>query len=153
MSDRPQLVVWTSLWSPTLVAMTGEQEQRDRFSYALRQAMAANPEKGRPNVSNRQLSTAIGVDARTIAKWRKGLALPNLFESQRLAMALKVDETLFREPPEVPVPPPYPLERYLLEAGESGKVEGRRRATNDPPDASPGKPLRKPGRPAPAAEG
>jgi transcriptional regulator with XRE-family HTH domain len=90
--------------------MTGEQEQRDRFSYALRQAMAANPEKGRPNVSNRQLSTAIGVDARTIAKWRKGLALPNLFESQRLAMALKVDETLFREPPEVPVPPPYPLE-------------------------------------------
>lgn len=121
----PNLVVYTSLWSHTLAPMLGEQEQRERFSYALREAMAYR------KASARALAKDVGVDARILAKWQRGESLPNLYQSQRLAAALRVSEDLFRNPEPVPPPPPkpyYPLDRYLLEAGERGEATGRRRA-------------------------
>lgn len=131
----PELVVWTSLWGRSLPYVMSEAEQKNRFSYALRRAMR---ERG---ASSRAVAKKLEVDPRRIATWLEGKSLPNLYESQALAAALKVDETLFRDPPEVPPPPPepyYPIERYLL---ESGAAEGRHRAT---------KRLEQPGRGAPA---
>ena len=107
----PSLVAWTSLWGRSLPYVMGEAEQKDRFSYGLRRAMR---ERG---VSARQLGITLKVDPRKVAGWLRGKTLPNLFESQALAAALRVDEDLFRNPPEVPAPPPepyYPIERYLL---------------------------------------
>jgi transcriptional regulator with XRE-family HTH domain len=121
----------------------GEQEQRDRFSYALRAAMT------RRKASGRALAAALRIDARHIAKWRRGESLPNLYESQALAAALRVREALFKEPPEVPVMPPvphYPLDEYLLEAADSGAVEGHHRATTPPPTSIPGRHPHTPGR-------
>lgn len=128
--------------------MLGEQEQRERFSYALQKAIAKR------GVSRRSLAATVGVDARTLAKWERGESLPNLYESQRLALALGVDERLFKNPPEVPPPPPepyYPLDEYLLEAGRAGADEGHRRATTHRPSPNPGTPTRTPGRRARAS--
>lgn len=138
----PKLVVWTSLWSHTLPAMLGEQEQRRRFGYALRKAMETR------GISARQLSKRLEVDPRRVAGWQGEKALPNLYESQAIAAALGVDEELFRNPPEVPPPPPepyYPLEKYLLEAGQSGAAEGHRRASTPRSSPNPGTPSRKRG--------
>lgn len=128
----PTLVVWSSLWPPTLGAMLGETEQRARFSYALQRAMKHR------GISARALAKAIEVDARIVAKWLAGKGLPNLYESQRLAAALQVDENLFKNPPPTPPPPvepPYPLAEYLLGVGQEGAGEGHRRAST--PQRSP----------------
>lgn len=116
--------MWTSLWGSTLPGVMGEQEQRHRFSYALRMALEYR------KASQRQLAIALDIDPRKVAKWVAGEGLPNLYESQALAGVLQVDEDLFRNPPEPPPPPPpYPLERYLLETGDSGAAEAYRRAS------------------------
>lgn len=120
----PELVVWTSLWGRNLPYVMGEAEQKRRFSYALRRAMLER------NVSARALAKTLGIDPRRITSWQNAKGLPNLYESQALAVALKVDESLFRDPPEVPPPPPepyYPIEKYLQTAGSMAL--GRRRAT------------------------
>jgi transcriptional regulator with XRE-family HTH domain len=139
--SRPELVVWTSLWSARLPDMTGEQEQRDNFAYALREAMDYR------EVSARALAQRLGLDPRRIAAWREGRALPDIFESQRLAAALGVSEELFRRPPAAPPPPPkpyYPLDRYLVEAADSGAAEGHRRASTPQQPGGPGTPARTP---------
>lgn len=104
-------------WAPrgafSLVLMVGEVEQRHRFAYALRRAMMER------KMSGRQLAKALGVDPRKVTGWLKEKGLPNLYESQALAVALKVNEELFRNPPEVPPPPPepyYPIGDYLIGA-------------------------------------
>lgn len=139
------LVAWTSLWASTLPGMLGEEEQRRRFSYALRKSMDAR------NVSARALGEALGVDARRVAAWREGRALPNLYESQGLATVLRVNEELFRNPPEAPPDPPYPLADYLLEAADSGAAEAHRRASTGRPVPGPGTHPGTPGRPARAS--
>lgn len=118
----PQLVVWTSLWGRSLPYVLGEAEQKRRFSYALREAMAAR------DVSARQLARKLGVDPRRLARWLQEKDLPNLYEAQALASALAVDEELFRNPPEVPVIPPkpyYPIDQYLLDAVRRGTERAR----------------------------
>jgi transcriptional regulator with XRE-family HTH domain len=131
-AQRPELVVWTSLWGRSLAYVMGEAEQKSRFSYALRRAMDER------HVSARSLAKTLGIDARRVTGWLNAKALPNLYESQALAAALKVDEALFKDPPEVPPPPPepyYPIERYLLDAAAA---EGRRRATTHLEQLEPG---------------
>ena len=98
-------------WAPrgafSLVLMIGEVEQRHRFAYALRKAMDVR------GVSGRALARALEIDPRKVTSWLTEKGLPNLYESQALARALKVDEDLFRNPPEVPPPPPEQVLRML----------------------------------------
>ena len=126
--DRPRLVAYTSLWANSVARDMGEAEQRERFAYSLQKAMEYR------HISARQLAKDIGVDPRRIASLQQGKTLPTIYESPRLAAVLGVDEDLFRTPPEVPKPPPYPLADYLLEnrvdlgpVVGSGAEEGIRR--------------------------
>lgn len=108
---RPrQLVPWSSLRSPSLMLMVGEAERRSRFGYALQEALKAR------KMSERQLAIALEIDPRKVANWRVGKRLPDLYEIQALVSVLRVDEDLFQNPPEVPKPPAYPIDRYLLDA-------------------------------------
>lgn len=120
-----QLVAWSALSPRSLMLVMGEKERRDRFGYALDQALT------RRDMSNRQLGTALGIDPRKIAKWRKGDGLPDYYQTQEIAEALRVSEDLFRNPPAVPKPPAYPLEKYLLDAGAKGLAQG---LSDEPPD-------------------
>lgn len=112
--------------------MLGEKERRDRFAYALQQALGVR------KMSERELAKRMNLDPRVIAKWRSGKGLPDYYQMLALAETLGVREDLFRNPQPVPEPPPYPIADYLLEAGDSGAVEGHRRVTNDPPASNPG---------------
>lgn len=119
--------------------MVGEMEQRERFAYALQQAMDARRK------SARQLAKDLGgMDARVVAKWLKGTDLPNLYQAERLVDVLQVRDDLFRNPPPVPAPPAYPIADYLLgpSSGEAGLVEGVRRAQEPPARRAPGTPPR-----------
>lgn len=116
---------WARRGPISLMLMIGEAAQRSRFAYALQKAMDAR------DASGRGLAKEMGIDARKIAGWLSGKRLPNLYESQALAAALGVDEDLFRNPPEVPVPPPYPLEQYLLGAADQGGSQGQSRPLPD----------------------
>jgi transcriptional regulator with XRE-family HTH domain len=126
----------------------GEAEQRKRFAYALQKAMAAR------NMSGRALAASLGVDARRVSRWLQERDLPNLYEAQLLAATLRVDEDLFRNPPEAPDPPPepyYPLEKYLLGAVDQGARRGLTQPLPEPeerPSPSPRRSRRRPpGRP------
>lgn len=123
------LDAWTRPSTRSLVLMEGEAEQRRRFAFALQKALTAQ------DVSVRALADAMKIDPRKVTGWLRGRGLPNLFESQALAAALNVDESLFRYPPEVPPAPPepyYPLEKYLLGAVGEGVRRGRRRPLPTP---------------------
>lgn len=87
----------------------GEAERRARFGYALQRALK------RRDMSERQLATTLGVDPRKVARWRSGKDLPDYFETLALVDALQVREELFRNPPEVPPEPAYPIDQYLIE--------------------------------------
>ena len=110
--------------------MVGETEQRERFAYALQQAMDVR------KVSARRLGLDLGIDPRTIARWLAGKDLPNLYQAEALVRVLRVREDLFRNPPPVPAPPAYPIGDYLLGAAEqlvdaavaAGVAEGQARA-------------------------
>lgn len=104
-----QLVAWSRLPSPSLMLMVGEAERRDRFGHALQQALE------RRGVSERELAKRLEVDPRKVARWRRAKALPDYYETQEIAAILRVSEDLFRHPPEVPKPPTYPIDQYLLE--------------------------------------
>lgn len=112
------MVAWSQLPRPSLMLVIGEAERRDRFGYALQQALTAR------GMSERQLAQRLGIDARRVARWRTGRGLPDLYETQALVSILRVSEELFRNPPEVPKPPAYPIERYLLDAVDQGAAEG-----------------------------
>ena len=118
MSTPLQLVAWSLPNRHSLTLMLGEAERRDRFGYALQEALRAR------KMSERQLAQEIGVDPRKIARWRSGKDLPDLYQTQALVDVLRVSEDLFRNPPEVPKPPAYPIERYLLEATSRGALRG-----------------------------
>jgi transcriptional regulator with XRE-family HTH domain len=89
--------------------VVGEAERRRRFGYALQEALKAR------GLSERQLAARLEIDARKVARWRSGKDLPNLYETQALVEALRIDEELFRNPPEVPEAPAYPIDRYLVD--------------------------------------
>jgi transcriptional regulator with XRE-family HTH domain len=108
--------------------MVGEKERRDRFGYALQQALTAR------GISERQLAQRLGVDQRQVARWRTGRGLPDLYQTQALVAVLRVSEDLFRNPPPVPTPPAYPIEDYLLDAVERGAAQGLSDEARDPPD-------------------
>jgi transcriptional regulator with XRE-family HTH domain len=110
--------------------MVGEAERRDRFGYALREALAAR------GMSERQLAQRLEIDPRQVARWRTGKGLPDLYQTQALVAVLRVSEELFRNPPPVPEPPAYPIEDYLLEAVERGVAQG----LSDAPPAAPSAP-------------
>ncbi len=104
--------------------MVGEAERRRRFGYALQEALKAR------GLSERQLALHLEIDARRVARWRTGKDLPNLYETQALVDVLRIDEDLFRNPPEVPERPAYPIERYLLD--ESPAVERAAQIATEP---------------------
>ena len=123
--------------------MVGEVEQRERFAYALQQAMDAR------KMSARRLGQDLGVDPRTIARWLGKKDLPNLYQAEALVRILRVREDLFRDPPPVPAPPAYPIADYLLgpeSSGEAGLVEGVRRGRVSPAESDPGTPPQSPRR-------
>lgn len=141
------LASWSGVRGFSLTLMVGEAEQRERFSFALQKAMQHR------GMSARQLAIALEVDPRRVLGWLKGKGLPNLYEAQALAVILKVDESLFRNPPAVPLPPPepyYPLEQYLLGAVDAGVAQGQSDARRA--ERAPGAPARSP-RPRRAATG
>lgn len=113
---------WAYAGVPSLVLMLGEQERRDRFGYALAQALVARA------MSERQLAQRLGIDPRQVAKWRNGKGLPDLYITRAIERELRLRPTLFEDPPEVPKPPRYPIEDYLLGAVD----EGTRRGLADP---------------------
>jgi transcriptional regulator with XRE-family HTH domain len=90
--------------------MLGEAERRSRFGYALQRALQYR------HISERQLAKQLEIDARKVAQWRTGKSLPDLYQTQALAAALRVSEDLFRNPPPVPPEPAYPIEDYLDES-------------------------------------
>lgn len=106
----------------SLVLMIGETERRERFGYALQEALAARDK------SERQLAAHLKVDARQVAKWRSGRGLPDIYQTRMIEAFLRISERLFAEPPPVPKPPHYPIEDYLLDAVD----EGARRGLRDP---------------------
>lgn len=118
MREPLQMVAWAAFTSPSLMLMVGEAERRDRFGYALQKALIAR------HMSERQLAQRLGIDPRRVAAWRTGRRLPDLYETQELISALRVDEELFRNPPPVPEMPAYPIERYLLDAIDEGAEQG-----------------------------
>src|SRR5689334_9318655 len=93
-----QMVAWSSAAGASLVLMLGEKERRDRFAYALQEALRAR------TMSERQLAANLGIDPRKVARWRSAKAIPDYYEALALAEALNVREDLFRNPPAVPVP-------------------------------------------------
>lgn len=103
-----QMVAWASARGVSLVLMLGEQERRDRFGYALQEALRAT------GTSERELAKRMGIDPRTIAKWRNGKGLPDYYQTIALAETLGVKEDLFRNPPPVPEPVTYPIRDYLI---------------------------------------
>jgi len=107
--------------------MVGEQERRDRFGYALREALRKR------GMSERQLAQRMEIDPRQVARWRTGKGLPDIYQTQALIAVLRVKEDLFRNPPPVPEPPAYPIEDYLLEAVDRGVAQG----LSDGPPAAP----------------
>lgn len=125
-----QLVAWSSLPAASLMLMVGEQERRDRFGYALQQALTAR------GMSERQLAARLEIDPRQVARWRTGKGLPDLYQTQALVAVLRVSEELFRNPPPVPEPPAYPIEDYLLDAVERGAAAGLSDAPPPAPDAA-----------------
>lgn len=125
--------------------MIGEAERRRRFSYALQQAMRER------NRSARDLARELEIDPRRVGNWLKAKRLPDLYEARALADTLGVSEELFRNPPEVPEPPPYPLEQYLLDAVGEAVERGLRGGGPEPQGLSePGSP---PHRPRPKGDG
>ena len=136
------VVAWARADAFSLRPMSGEVERRKRFGYALLRAMRER------DMSERELAKRLGIDPRRIAAYRKGKALPDYYEFQGILRELRVSERLFVDLPEVPAEPYYPIEKYLLEAVESGAEEGLRRLRNpgpevpDPPARSPGRPVR-----------
>lgn len=133
---------WAFNRTPSLMLMVGEAEERERFAYAMQRAM-----RERPDLSERQLAKNMGIDPRKVAAWRKGKSLPTLYEAARLAKELRVDEDLFRNPPEVPAQPPepyYPIEKYLL---DKASVEGQNRVARRLAGTEPNAPAQKPERP------
>ena len=117
--------------------MSGEEGRRRRFGYALQMALQAR------GMSQRQLAKVLEMDPRRIAAFVKGKALPDYYETRGILETLRVSEALFVDLPEIPPAPYYPIERYLLEAVESGREEGLRRLRSqdseapDPPPQSP----------------
>lgn len=126
LAERPPVASWAARDGYSLVLMLGETERRERFAYALQQALK------RQGVSERALAKALGVDPRRIASFRTGKVLPDLYETMAIARELKVKEELFRDPPPVPAPPAYPIEDYLLGAVDRGAERGQ---SDEPPPA------------------
>lgn len=131
------MVAWSRADTFSLPAMSGEEGRRRRFGYALQMALQAR------GMSQRQLAKVLDIDARRVAAFVKGKALPDYYEFRGILETLRVSEALFVDLPEIPPEPYYPIERYLLEAVESGAEEGLRRLRNpeheapDPPAPSP----------------
>lgn len=111
-----QLVAWSYGAPRSLLLVLGEAERRDRFAYALQEALRAR------GMSERQLAVKLGVDPRKIARWRNAKAVPDYYETLALAETLGVREDLFRNPPAVPVPPVYPIGEYLITPQEAART-------------------------------
>jgi transcriptional regulator with XRE-family HTH domain len=109
---------WAPLDAPSFMLMLGEQERRDRFGYALSQALRVR------KTSERELAKALGIDARQVAKWRSGKGLPDIYTTRAIERELRLNPKLFEDPPPVPKPPEYPIEDYLLGAIDEGVQRG-----------------------------
>lgn len=111
---------------PTLWPVVDDAEQRERFAYALREAMRA------ANLTPPKLAAKIDVAAKTVNRWVNGETLPNVMMVKPLAEALGVRPELVYDPPERP---DYPLSEYLLQTElQSAVAEGLKRARRPRPD-------------------
>lgn len=119
MGGRPRTV------EPTLWPVVDDAEQRERFAYALREAMRA------VGLTPPKLAAKIDVAAKTVNRWVNGDSLPNVMMVKPLAEALGVRPELVYDPPERP---DYPLSEYLLATElHSAVAEGLKRARRPRP--------------------
>lgn len=125
--DAPNHGAWTPARRFSLMRMVGESERRHRFGYALGRAMNAQ------GMSGRELGRRMHLDPRKIEAWRAGKNLPNLYQTQELVAILGVKEELFRNPPEVPPEPFYPIADYLLGAGDQATGSDSPESGPEPP--------------------
>ena len=111
--------------APTLWPVVDDAEQRERFAYALREAMRER------ELTPPKLAAKIDVAAKTVNRWVNGETLPNVMMVKPLAEALGVRPELVYDPPQRP---DYPLSEYLLRTElETAVAEGLRRSRRPRP--------------------
>src|SRR5688572_7618888 len=84
----------------TFWTVANDAEQRERFAYALREAMRAS------GLTPPKLAAKLDVAAKTVNRWVNAESLPNVMMVLPLAEALGVRPELIFNPPERPT---YPL--------------------------------------------
>lgn len=110
---------------PTFWAVGDDAEQRERFAYALREAMRE------ARLTPPKLAAKLDVAAKTVNRWVNAETLPNVMMVRPLSEALGVRPELIYDPPERPT---YPLSEYLVRAElETAVEEGLRRARRQRP--------------------
>jgi len=117
--------VWTP--QPSLWAVVDDAEQRERFAYALREAMRVT------GLTPPKLADRLEVAAKTVNRWVNAETLPNIMMVVPLARALGVKPELVYDPPERP---DYPISEYLVRAtGEAAIAEGIERSRRPRPES------------------
>lgn len=105
---------------PSLWPVVDDAEQRERFAYALREAMRA------ARLTPPKLADKLEVAPKTVNRWVNAETLPNVMMVVPLSKALGVKPELVYDPPERPA---YPISEYLVRvAAEQGIAEGVSRA-------------------------
>ena len=143
------MVAWSRAGTFSLRPMSGDWDRRRRFGYALQMALQAR------RMSQRQLARRLEIDARRVAAFVRGKALPDYLEFRKILETLRVSEALFVDLPDIPAEPYYSIEKYLLPQAvdlappvDSGQAEGERRLRSraseagDRPPRSPVRPVR-----------
>lgn len=106
--------------TPTLWPVVDDAEQRERFAYALREAMRE------ARLTPPKLAARLDVAAKTVNRWVNAETLPNVMMVKPLAEALGVRPELVYDPPERPE---YPLSEYLIQTElQTAVEEGLRRS-------------------------
>lgn len=116
----PLLVARPSLWP-----VVDDGEQRERFAYALREAMRV------ARLTPPKLAERLDVAPKTVNRWVNAETLPNIMMIVPLAKALGVRPELVYDPPERPE---YPISEYLVRvAADQGVAEGIQRSRRPRP--------------------
>lgn len=101
---------------PSLWPVVDDAEQRERFAYALREAMRV------AKLTPPKLAERLDVAPKTVNRWVNAETLPNIMMVLPLARALGVKPELVYDPPDRP---DYPISEYLVRvAGEAAIAEG-----------------------------
>ena len=101
--------------------MVDDMEARQKWAYALREAMKAR------DVTQEELADRLHKSVSTIQRWATGVSIPSVLEIPPMAEALGVQPIYFVTPPE---PQPYPVRDFLVEVTAEAAAEGRERSNH-----------------------